>query len=65
MSYIERIKSHYQIGAIVRPSFGGGFDKVIDLAINGEWWAVQVVACTANGQPLRGERPRWHSTAPA
>jgi hypothetical protein len=64
------IAEAYKPGNVVR-GYAGQYDKVLDFK-QGEagkpypqnHWQVQVIASDKDGNPLPGERPRWHSTPP-
>jgi len=59
----EEIQRAYQPGAIVEGY--GGRDKVLAFEPGEGWnWRVQVQRVDPQGQPVYGERPRWHQTPP-
>ncbi len=64
LSQMDIRKEYFKVGRIVDGY--GGKDKVLDFQErNDVWgWQVKVQAVNSEGNPVSGERPRWHSTDP-
>jgi hypothetical protein len=62
---LEDAQKVFQPGTVVDNSMGGR-DLVLEFRpnLNGVDWSVVVQGVDVQGQPLRGERPRVHTTAP-
>jgi GNAT superfamily N-acetyltransferase len=63
----ERILAdHFAPGNVIYSGYWNDYDKVLDFKPpdeNGQW-QVQVVRSDKDGNPVPGERPRWHATFP-
>ena len=60
-SELATLEEHFTPGKIVKSYFG--YDKVLEFK-GGKDWQVKVISVNADGTPIKGELPRWHSTHP-
>ena len=63
----EYLKEHFKPGNVIQSDYWKNYDKVLAFEPGSaeRGWRVQVVQSDKDGNPLEGERPRWHSTIPS